>query len=224
MLEVLFRFIFVYFFLLLSMKILGKRQIGEMQMSELVAAFFLSELATFAVTETRFPIYYGLVLIVVMILIEILISFLAVKVPFLKRIFDSSPAILIRDGKILEKELLKNRMTLDELFSHLRLSGYFDIDSVRFAILEPNGQLSVVPYNRCDTPSCEEMGISVEESGFTVIIIDDGVLDQKALASIGKNEKWLKKVLEKNKILDVKSVFLLTSNFQGKVNIIKKDI
>lgn len=219
---ILIRFICVYFFLLFSMKILGKRQIGEMQMSELVAAFFLSELATYSVTETKFPLYRGLVLIVVMILIEILISVLALKIPFMKRIFDASPAVLIREGEILEKELRKNRMTIDELFSHLRLNGFFLLSQVRFAILEPNGQLSVIPYHRSETPSFEDLAIETDEPGFTVVLIDDGILDIKALNKIGKNKKWLQRELEKRKIADFSEVFLFTTDFSGKTAIIKK--
>lgn len=222
MIEYLIRFLAVYFFLLLSMKILGKRQIGEMQMSELVAAFFLSELATFAVTDKKIPIYYGLILIVVMILVEMIISFLAVKIPFVKRIFDTSPCVLIREGKILEKELLKNRMTLDELFSHLRLVGFYDLNDVRFAILEPNGQLSVVPFYQSQPPSCEDLNVKVLEKGFTVVLIDDGVLNAKALSAIGKNRNWLRKILEKNHILDIKSVFLLASDFLGNIVLLRK--
>lgn len=223
MFTILFRFIFVYFFLFMAMKILGKRQIGEMQMSELVAAFFLSELATFAATETRKPMYQGLVLIAVMILIEIVISVLALKFPFMKRFFDASPALLIRDGKILEKELRKNRMTLDELFSHLRLNGYYMLDSVRFAILEPNGQLSVIPYHRSEPPSFEELKIQTEEPGLTLVLIDDGVVDKKALTAIGKNEKWLKRELDKNKITKYKDVFIFTSDFAGNTNVLRKE-
>ncbi len=223
MFEFLYRFLIVYFVLLFSLKILGKRQIGEMQMSELVAAFFLSELATFFVTDTKKPVYFGLVLIAVMILIELLISILAVKIPLMKRFFDASPSLLIRDGVILEKELLKNRMTLDELFSHLRLNGHFELDTVRFAILEPNGQLSVIPFYKSEPPSCEDLGLAPEERGFTVVLIDDGVLDEKALSAIGKNKKWLHRVLEKNKISKMKDVFLLTSDFLGRVNVLRKE-
>ena len=158
-----------------------------------------------------------------MIFIEILISVLALKIPFMKRIFDASPAVLVRDGEILEKELRRNRMTIDELFSHLRLNGFFLLNQVRFAILEPNGQLSVIPYHRSETPSFEDLAIETDEPGFTVVIIDDGILDKKALNAIGKNEKWLKRELEKRKITSFSEVFLFTSDFSGKTTLKKKE-
>ncbi|MBR5295000.1 MAG: DUF421 domain-containing protein [Clostridia bacterium] len=223
MIEILIRFLIIYFFLLFSMKLLGKRQIGEMQMSELVAAFFLSELATFAVTNTKHSIFHSIIPIAVMILIEFGISFLAVKNPLMKKVFDFSPSILIRDGQVLQKELFKNRLTLDELFSMLRICGYYDLQKVRFAILEPNGQLSVVPYAKHDAASCDDLNVSTQENGFSVAIIDDGKINRKAMEAIGKNEKWLRRILNQSKICDEKEVFLLVSDFLGNWKIFEKD-
>ena len=221
--EIIIRFIIVYFYVLLSMKLVGKRQIGEMQTSELVAAFFLSELATFTVTNRKIPIYFGLVPILLMILMELFVSYLALKIPFFKKIFDFSPSILIRDGFILEKELCKNRVTLDELLSLLRLSGYYDISKVRFAILEPNGQLSVVPFSKNDSLSPEDMNMQVPEVGYSLAIINDGIVNEKALSAIGQNHKWLKRILNKEKVANEKDVFILLSDYLGNYKLIKKD-
>ncbi len=221
--EIIVRFIIVYFFVIFSLKLIGKRQIGEMQTSELVAAFFISELATFAVTSKNHPLYFGLIPIVLMVLIELLVSFLALKIPIIKRLFDFSPSVLIRDGEVLEHEMQKNRVTLDELFSLLRLNGYYDLSKVRFAILEPNGQLSVIPYAKNDSVSPEDLKLDVQENGFSVIIINDGSLNSKALNAINKNEKWLKKILNREKILSMDEVFLLSSDYSGNVKIVKRD-
>ena len=220
--EIMIRFIIVYFYVLFSMKLVGKRQIGEMQMSELVAAFFISELASFTVTNRKIPIYYGLIPILLMILIEMLVSFLAVKSHILKRVLDFSPSVLIRDGEILEKELLKNRITLDELFSLLRLCGYYDLSKVRFAILEPNGQLSVVPYSNADSISPSDLSIQVPEVGFSVAIINDGKVNEKALSAIGQTKKWLKRILNREGVSGPKEVFLLSSDYLGNYKIVKK--
>lgn len=222
--EIVFRFFIVYFFVLFSLKLIGKRQIGEMQTSELVTAFFISEFATFSVTNKNHPIFLGLIPIVFIVLVEFLISYSALKIPIIKRIFDFSPSVLIRDGEVLESELRKNRITLDELFSFLRLNGYYDLSKVRFAILEPNGQLSVVPYCKNDSVSPEDLNIDVPENGFSVIIIDDGVLNTKALAAIRKDVKWLKRILNREKIVSLKDVFLLSSDYLGNVKIVKKNL
>ena len=222
MLRILLRLFIVYFLLLFSMKLLGKRQIGEMQMSELTAAFLISEFATDAIKDTDNPLYFALLPVIMMALIEVAVSFLAVKNPILKRVFDSTPSILIRDGVVQEKVLLKNRITIDELLSFLRLSGFYDLNRIQYAILEPNGQISVVPYARFDAVSCDDLGLPAQEDGFSMAIIDDGKINQKALRAIGKNEKWLKRVLNQSKVTSEKEVFLLSSDFSGNWKIVKK--
>ena len=222
MLNVLIRFIIVYFLLLFFMKILGKRQIGEMQMSELTAAFFFSEFATEAIKDTDDPLYFALLPVILMTLIEVAISYLAVKNPVMKRVFDSTPSILIRDGAVQEKALLKNRITIDEMLSFLRLSGFYDLNRVQYAILEPNGQISVVPYAKYDAVCCEDLGLPAQEDGFSMAIIDDGRINQKALEAIGKNEKWLKRILNQSKVASEKEVFLLSSDFSGNWKLVKK--
>ena len=222
--EILFRFVIVYCSMLFAMKLVGKRQIGEMQTSELVAAFFLSELASFAVTNRKIPVYYGLMPIFLMVLIEVLVSYFALKIPIVKRVLEFSPSVLIRDGNVLEKELRKNRVTLDELLSMLRLNGYYDISKVRFAILEPNGQLSVVPFSKNDSLSPEDIVLDVPEVGFTVALINDGKINYKALSAIGRNEKWLKRILNQEKIISEKEIFLLSSDYLGNVKITRKSL
>ena len=223
MYNLLVRFMIVYLYMLITMKLMGKRQIGEMQMTELITAFFLSEMATYTVTDEEIPILFGLVPILILICIEVIISFLAVKIPIMKRIFDFSPSILIDEGKVLEKELLNNRLTLDELLSLLRLCGYYRMEQVRFAILEPNGQLSVVPFASEETITCSDLNLSKKENGFTVAVIDDGKINQKALQAIGKNKAWLFKKLKREKILDPKEVFLFASDFSENTKLIRKE-
>ncbi len=221
--QIIIRFIIVYFYVLFSLKLIGKRQIGEMQTSELVAAFFLSEFASFTVTNREVPLYYGLIPILLMVLTEIFVSYLSLKIPFIKKAFDFSPSILIREGDILEKELRKNRITLDELLSLLRLNGYYDLSKVRFAILEPNGQLSVVPYARSDSVAPEDLNLQVPEIGFSVAVINDGRINRKALSAIGKNEKWLRRILNREHFASENEVFLLSADYLGNVKIMKKD-
>jgi len=192
-------------------------------MSELIAAFFLSELATDILTNESVSFLQGLVPISIMIVLEFTVSFLAIKFPLMKKLFDFSPDFLIKDGKILEKELLKNRVTLDELLSMLRRSGFYDINTVRFAILEPNGQLSVVPFAEYDTPTLQDLSIQTEDLGYSVAVIDDGKVNEKALALIGKNRKWLQDELRKLKVKNESEVFVLASNFKGELKFFPKE-
>lgn len=218
-----FRFIIVYFIMIFSMRFLGKRQLGQMEMSELIAAFFLSELATDMLTDKNVSFIQGVLSICIMIVLELSVSFLAIKFPLMKKVFDFSPDFLIKEGKILEKELLKNRVTLDELFSMLRQNGFYDINTVRFAILEPNGQLSVVPFAQFDTPTLNDLSIQTEDLGYSVAVIDDGKINDKALSLIGKNKNWLKDELRKLKVKSVSEVFVLSANFKGEIKFFPKE-
>ncbi len=191
-------------------------------MSELIAAFFLSELATDMLTNESVSFLQGIMSIVIMIALELFVSFMAIKIPIMKKIFDFSPDFLIKDGKIMEKELMKNRVTLDELFSMLRQSGFYDINTVRFAILEPNGQLSVVPFAEFDTPTLQDLNIQTEDLGYSVAVIDDGKINEKALLLIGKNKKWLMDELRKLKVKNEKEVLVLAANFKGEVKLFPK--
>ena len=222
MFTLLFRYAFVYFFMIFSMKTLGKRQVGQMQMSELVTAFFLSELATYTLTDENVTLIRGLLPIVLLIALELAVSFLILKIPFLKHCFDFAPSILIRNGKISRSALMKNRMTLDELMSLLRLNGCTAPEEVNFAILEPNGQLSVVPFDAFEKPNKKDLGLSGEERGYSVAVVDDGRINQKALDCIGRDRAWLEKQMKKSKIRSERDIFVMTADFCGNVKIIQR--
>ncbi len=192
-------------------------------MSELVTAFFLSELATYSISERDYPLLYCVIPILILICFQVVISFLTVKIPIFKKAFDFAPSVLICEGKVIGKELAKNRLTLDELFSLLRLNGFYRLSTVRFAILEPNGQLSVVPFGKDETVTCSDLGLDGNTGGYTVAVVDDGKINQKALQAIGKDEKWLKKQLKSAGIKDEKTLLLMASDLNGEIITVKKD-
>lgn len=223
MINVMIRFLFVYFFMVFSMKLMGKRQVGQMQMSELVTAFFLSELATYTVTERGIPLIQGVFPILAMICLEVVVSFLTIKIPAFKKAFDFSPSALIREGKIQQKELVNSRVTLDELLSLLRLAGYYDLSSVRYAFLEPNGQLSVVPFPDRDQVCCADLGLKGDGGGFSVAVINDGRVNLKALELIGKTENWLMERVRQFGGKEPMDFLILSSDLEGNVLAVKKE-
>lgn len=223
MMNILFRLLIIYFVTVLSMRLMGKRQIGEMQMSELVTAFFLSELATYAISDSRIPLFYALIPILCLISIEVIISYMTLKIPLFKKLFDSRPNVLIDKGKILEKELSRNRVTLDELLSMLRLKDYADLSEVYYAILEPNGQLSVIPKSSAEPLKKGDAGKSENEKGYSLAVIDDGKINRNALDRLQKDEKWLRRELKKRKIESAESVFLFSYDEAGKAIFVKKE-
>ena len=150
-------------------------------------------------------------------------SFFAIKNQKIKKAVDFSPSILIKQGVIQEKELVNNRVTLDEMLSMLRLQGYYDLSRVCFAILEPNGQLSVVPFENKEPPIRQELHVSATDNGFSVAVIDDGKINEKALELIGRSHQWVKEILKENAVNRAEEVLLLASDFQGNIQIFRKE-
>ncbi|MBE6552404.1 MAG: DUF421 domain-containing protein [Ruminococcaceae bacterium] len=213
MLTVFFRLLCVYAVTVTALRLMGKRQIGELQTGELVVTLFLSETATHAVTDNTYPFIYCLLPPLLLICLEVILSFGATKIKLFKRLFDIPPSILMRNGKINIKELSKNRLTAEELLSQLRLSGYFEMSEISCAVLEPNGQISAKPFD------ATESGVSSDISRALII---DGDINENALREIGRDKNWLTSVLHQNHIKSEKYVFLLTANGSDKLYIALK--
>ena len=140
------RTLIIYFALVLIMRLLGKRQLGEMELSEFVVAALIADLASHPLQDIGIPMINGLVPIVTLFCCEVLISGLAMKNIRLRALLFGKPSMLVEKGKIRQKEMKKNRFTTDELMEELRNQGYLDIGSVEYAVLETDGRLSVIPY------------------------------------------------------------------------------
>lgn len=224
MFTLLLRLIFVYFLTLLSTRFMGKRQIGELQLSELVSAFFLSELATYFITDLNVPLSYAVIPIASIIVMEVAVSYLSIKSVLLKKLFDDPPSFLIKKGKLIEKELNRNRITLGELMSQIRQCGVSDISMVNYAILESNGKISIIPKAPFQSLTPEDAGIQTEETGISHALIVDGKIDTDALKSLGRDRAWLNKQLEKHGVTDPAQVFFMTANDLLEIYVTKKEI
>ena len=221
MLTVLVRVIFIYIILIGTMRLMGKRQIGELQLSELVTTILLSELASQPITDEQIPIAFAIIPVATLLCFEIIISFAVTKVSWLKPIFDGKPSILIRRGKLDQKELVRVRISLEELLSSLRIAGASDISEVDYAILEQNGQLSVFLKKSESPPNRSDMNINVAESGIAHAIIVDSKISDYDLQLIGKDRRWLKKRLAHYKT-KLDNVFLFSVDDAGKETLLKK--
>ncbi|MBQ3041561.1 MAG: DUF421 domain-containing protein [Clostridia bacterium] len=206
MATVFIRTIIVYFVFIVAIRLLGKRQVGELELSELVITFMLSELATAPIFDPSIPLTYILIPLVILISSEIISSFLVTKSSFMKKILIGNPSYIIRKGKLNEKELSKLRMSLPELLGELRLKDIGDISEVDYAVLEENGKLSVLK----------------KQDNFSHAIILDGKINQSSLEISGVKKKWILDYLKsQNRTLD--EVFLLTYSDNGDINIILKE-
>ena len=220
MFATIIRTIIVYFYLIIAMRLTGKRQIGQMQMSEFVTALLLSELAALPITDLSIPLFSSLVPIILLLCLEISVPFIANKIPIFKKIIDGTPSIIIKQGKLDQNELDRLRLSVDELLSELRLKNITDINDVEYAILEQNGQLSVISRTALNTVTKEDLGIHSPESGFAHPLIISGHFSNFNLSLTGKNKKWVKKQLGGK---NVKDILLFTINDNGQINIINKE-
>ncbi len=216
MVNILLRTGLLYSLLLLTVRLLGKRQLGEMEPSEFVVSMLLANLATIPMEEPDVPILHGVLPIVLIFLAETVISYISLRSVRVRKFFCGKPVILIENGRISPENLRKTRVNLDELTMHLREKDIFDLSTVKFAILETNGQLSTLLYGEAQPPSAKDLGTRVAESQLPITLISDGHIMEENLSLSGKDLQWLHKELKKRNC-PLEDAFLLTIDGGGKV-------
>lgn len=207
---VFIRTVILYVCVVTAMRIMGKRQLGELQPSEFVIALMISELATIPIDNTDMPILHGIIPIFALVLLELICSVLVIKSEKARRIITGSPVQIIKDGKLMMKRLASLRICIDDVMEQLRLAGYSSISQIDSAIIETNGQLSVVPKEEERPLTCKDMNLSPPQTHVPHTIISDGVLRTNNLDGAGVTEKWLKKKLARYNITDYSQVDFLS--------------
>jgi len=216
------RTVLLYLVLIAVIRTMGKRQVGQMEPSELVVAMLIADLASIPMQNSGIPLISGLVPMLTVLGLELLLSWLTMRSIFFRRMFCGKPVILIDNGKILQENLRRTRVTLDELTGHLREKDVLDITQVQYAILETNGSLSVFPYPKYRPAGAEDAGIAVQSQSLPVTVIEDGYLSEENLKKAGRDRKWLEKVLQKNKAAP-HEVLLLTVDDTNRVIFVRKE-
>lgn len=217
------RTVVVYLFLIAVIRFLGKRQLGQMEPSEVVVTMLVADLASFPMEDPDIPLTSGIVPILAVLSMEILLSFLSVRSLKVRKLLCGKPAILMENGDFLQENMRKNRITIDELLSQLRQKDILDPTTVRYAILETGGNLSVFPYPEYEPAAARDAGVSVESLKAPITVVSDGRVLSDNLKKAGKNQKWLEKALQKQGAT-VKQTFLLTVDKENKVLFYKKQI
>lgn len=189
------RTLFLYLVLILSVRLMGKRQIGQMEASEFVVTMLVANLAAIPMQDSGLPLLSGLVPILTVLGMELLLSFLILKSIALRKLLCGKPVILIDNGKVLRENLRSTRVTMDELTGHLRQKDVLDIADVQFAILETDGTLSVFPYPAQRPASAKEAGIHPGEQYLPITVVEDGCLSEENLSKAGKDLRWLRTFL-----------------------------
>jgi uncharacterized membrane protein YcaP (DUF421 family) len=209
------RTIILYLLLIAAIRLMGKKQVGELEPTELVLAMLISDLASVPMQDFGIPLVFGILPILILLCITMILSVLTMKSVRFRELLCGTPSLIVRNGKLLQKELARNRFTVDELMEELRLQGVTDLSSVKYAILENSGQVSVLLYDRETPATPEQLGVAVEEDGLPVVLINDGHLLRRNLEHMKKDMVWLSQVLNTQGVGDIRSVFLLTLDEKG---------
>ena len=205
------RTVVLHLLLIFVIRLMGKRQIGQMEPSEFVVTMLVANLATIPMQDNAIPLLAGMVPILSVLGVELILSSLSLKSVRLRRMLCGKPVILIENGKILEQNLRRTSITLDELTGHLRLKDVLDPRAVQFAILETNGNLSVFPYPQDRPANAAEAGIEAKKQNLPITSVADGHLYKDNLPLLGKNEAWVDGVLRQRNA-NVSSTLLLTAD------------
>ena len=210
------RTIILYLILIAVIRIMGKRQIGQMEPSEFVVTMLVANLASIPMQDGGIPLFSGLVPILTVLGVELVLSAASMGSVWVRRLLCGKPVILIENGRIIQSALRSTRITLDELTGHLREKDVLDLRSVQYAILETNGNLSVFPYPKEAPASAKEAGIKVKEQYLPISIIEDGYLYEDNLAVAKKDKKWVQNILNEHRT-SLKQTWLLTVDAKGHV-------
>lgn len=204
------RTIILYFFVIFALRMMGKRQIGELQPSELVITILVSELATLPMQDLDIPVLSGVIPIITLVFLELFMSYLCLKNIKLRRFLNGNPCIVINEGKINRKLLGELRISIDELLEELRINNITEICDVRYAIIETNGQLSYVLYPEARSVTAKMMKTKAPDSALPLVIVNDGYILLKNLEILKKDTFWLEKYLKSQGNININNIFIMT--------------
>ncbi len=189
MLQVVFRTTFFYFFVILCYRLMGKREIGQLGIIDLIVSILIAELIAISIENNEDSIFLTIIPITILVVLEIVLAFISIKSRKIRTFFDGKPSLIISNGKINYHEMVKQRYSMDNLLLSLRQNSIKNIDEIEYAFLEPNGKLSIFKYNFLRTPS-----------SYPMPLILDGSIQHKALKQIKKNDTWLEYSLNKQNL------------------------
>ncbi|HWQ42868.1 MAG TPA: DUF421 domain-containing protein [Desulfosporosinus sp.] len=215
MLNVVVRTLLLYMLVIVALRLMGKREVGQLQPFELVVILMISELAAIPSENIGIPLLSGVIPILALLLASLTLAWVSLKSEKARALICGTPSILIQRGKILEEELRKNRYNLSDLLEELRLKNVPNISDVEFAVLETNGQVSVFPKSQKRPAIPEDFHIKTPYEGLPLSIIMDGNLNRRNLQQSNKDLTWLNKELKKQKIDQIEDVFLASLDSSG---------
>lgn len=218
---VLIRSLILYILVIISVRLMGKRQLGELQPSELVITILVSNIATLPIENLDIPLIVGMTPILSLVCFEVIVSWINLRFPKLRRAISGTPKIIIRGGKIDENVLKELRFSVDDLMMALRGSDIFNIEDVQYAIVETTGSLSVMKKQSIESPTRDDLNIRYRNNDPPQVVISDGEVISKALKPMGYDTEYLVRIL-KEQNLRISDVFIMTSDSCGNCYIADK--
>ena len=220
----LIRTVILYIIIIVGIRLMGKKQVGELEPTELVFAMLISDLAAVPMQDFGIPLLFGVIPIVTLLALTMILSVLSLKSLRFRALICGQPSVIMDHGSILQKELAKNRYTVDELLEELRLQGITDLSTVKYAILENSGQVSVLLYETHQPATAQQLQCTVQPQGLPLVIISDGRVLERNLRVRGLDRSWLRQRLSEHGHTSPSQVFLLTVDEREHVYYIPKEL
>ena len=222
MLAIFIRTLIVYVILITVMRLMGKRQIGELEVTDLVTTLLLSEIASLPITGTDIPLSHAVIPMITLLTLEVVSAEVLIRFPRLRALVSARPTVIIVHGKLRQRAVRDLRISLDELMSEVRQQGLTDLSQVDCAILEKNGKLTILPKAKHLPPTAEELGLSPREDALMHIVYSNGCFSKEGLRLIGKDQAWLCRKLKKRG-LEPRDLFAVTANEDGEIFYIQRE-
>lgn len=210
MINVVLRTSIVYFFVVLTLRLMGKRQIGELEASELVVTIIISEIAAMPITDLGVPLASSILAIFILMVLEILLSYIAYRSIWVRTLIYGKPSIFYQKGKLNQHEMKRQRFNVADLMEELRNNGAVNLNQVDFVLMEPNGKVSVIMKAEYSPVTPKDMRIQSTPVQMTYVIIDNGNLIRANMKRLGLDNAWLKQVLQKKNLASYRDVFYLS--------------
>lgn len=218
MLILVIRTVILYLTVILALRIMGKRQLGELQPSELVVAIMISDLASVPMQSIDIPLLSGIIPVLTLIVAEVIMSFASMKSKLIRRLLSGKASLVIYKGKIMTDELKKIRFNITDLMEELRTNGYHNIDDVDTAIVETSGKLSIIPKDSAREVTVEDLKLKKpKKDGLPFVIITEGSFDKDEAARSGFSEDELKKILKKHGITKISDILIASIDRTGRL-------
>lgn len=216
------RTIILYVFIIIAIRLMGKRQISDMQPSELVVTMMISDIASLPMQNTAQPLLSGVVPVLVLVSLELTVSAVMLKSRLFRKLISGSPVVVIEDGRLLQRQLKRLRLTTDELCAQLRQQNVFSLQDVQYCIVETNGVLSVLEKPSKRVPNAEESGIVIPDNKMEAVVVSDGAWVESSLRLCGSTRQEINNILQKKQI-KLNEIFLMTMDGNGVCQIIRRE-